>query len=155
MDLDGELSEGAGGEVGEPLRDVLEVVGPHDRDADDAGGSRVGELREGGRDGARHDRCEGDVVAAELLGRQAEGRGDPAAGGEEGCERGVSRVATRCSGGPAWITVVRSSTVRAAAKAHFQEMRFKLVPDKEWDVFVATLRHQALFRWLTCRLLLR
>src|SRR5438067_10220132 len=86
VDSDGELSEGAGGELGQPLRDVLEAVGPHDRDADDAGGSRVGELREGGRDGARHDRCEGDVVAAELLGSQAEGRCDPAAGGEEGYE---------------------------------------------------------------------
>ena len=88
VDLHGELSEGAGGEVGQPLRDVLKAVGPHDRDADDAGGSRVGKLREGGRGGARHDRCEGDIVAAELLGSQAKGRCDSAAGGEEGCEYG-------------------------------------------------------------------
>src|SRR5439155_25538497 len=88
VDSDGELSAGAGGEVGQPLRDVLKAVGPHDRDADDAGGSRVGEFREGGRGGARHDRREGDILAAELLGSQAEGRCDPAAGGEEGCEYG-------------------------------------------------------------------
>ncbi len=53
VDSDGELSEGADGEVGEPLRDVLEAVRPRYRDADDAGGSRIGELREGGRDGRR------------------------------------------------------------------------------------------------------
>src|SRR6266566_8974702 len=29
LDSDGELSEGAGGEVGQPLRDVLKAVGPH------------------------------------------------------------------------------------------------------------------------------
>ncbi len=56
LDSDGELSEGAGGEVGQPLRDILKAVGPHDRDADDAGRGRIGELRERGRDGVRHDR---------------------------------------------------------------------------------------------------
>jgi hypothetical protein len=82
VDSDGELSAGASGEVGQSLRDVLEAVCPHDRDADGAGGSHVGELREGARDGVRHDRCEGDVLTAELLGGQADGRCDPAAGAE-------------------------------------------------------------------------
>src|SRR5438552_4364176 len=79
----GELSEGAGGEVREPLRDVLEAIGPRDRDADDAGGSRIGELRERGREGIRHDRCEGDVAAAELFGGQTERGCHPAAWAEE------------------------------------------------------------------------
>ena len=49
VDSDGELSEGAGGKIGETLRDVLEFVRPRDRDAGDAGGGCVGELRERGR----------------------------------------------------------------------------------------------------------
>ena len=114
MDSDGELSAGAGGEVGQPLRDVLKAVGPHDRDADGAGGSHVGKLREGGRDGIRDDRCEGDVVAAELLAGQAEGRCDPAARDEEGCERGSVAGEVEHRFDALWVLVLHGSDEVAA-----------------------------------------